>query len=82
MFFDVLSSVEVPRGACRTENGGFYTRYSCCMDACGGNYYIVTRSRRAPAAVNLFAEEAEGEKLLRFSADGGQAILSLNRRDC
>ena len=33
MFFDVLSSVEVPRGACGTENGGFYTRYSCCMDA-------------------------------------------------
>ena len=82
MFFDVLSSVEVPRGACRTENGGFYTRYSCCMDACSGNYYIVTHARRAPAAVNLFAEEAEGEKLLRFSADGGQAILSLNRRDC
>lgn len=82
MFFDVLSSVEVPRGACRTENGGFYTRYSCCMDACGGNYYIVTRSRRAPAAATLFAEDAEGEKLLRFSADGRQAILSLNRRDC
>lgn len=77
-FFNILGSVNVPRGACRTPSGEFYTRYSCCMDAAENIYYISTHACRSLTAVKLSREEAEGEKLIRYSVCRNECVLKLN----
>ena len=74
-FFNILGSVNVTRGACRTPSGDFYTQYSCCMDATEGVYYIATHACRSLTAVKLLQGE---EGLIRYSVRRKECILKLN----
>lgn len=51
--FEVLGSVRVPRGCCRTAGGEAYTMYSCCMCAARLTYVWTTDCVGAPRAVRL-----------------------------
>ena len=66
-FFHLLDAVSMPRGAVRTEEGGWdITRYVCCINTRTGSYHYKTYDRPAPAAVELTEERREGETLLEF----------------
>lgn len=78
LFFHILGGVNIPRGACRTAEGDFFTQYSCCCDAENGTYCMTTYGCRAISAVNLFKEDLNGKNLVRYSAKRSEYILKFN----
>ena len=78
-FFHILGSVEQQRGCCELENGKCeITLYTSCCNADKGIYYYTTYDNRQITAVSLFAEDLEGEKLLRFPLRQKQNIFWMN----
>ena len=75
LMFSVLGGVSVPRGACRTAEGEFYTRYTCCMDAESLVYYISTDMCRSLTAVKLRGDESG---LVRYCVRRKECVLKLN----
>lgn len=76
--FDILNSVRVPRGCCRSEGGEFYTQYSCCCSAESKTYYFTRGACRTPFAVSLNTPKAAGEELVRFSMGAPVPVNKLN----
>ena len=76
--FDILNSVRVPRGCCRSEGGDFYTQYSCCCSAESKTYYFTRGACRTPFAVSLNTPKAAGEELVRFSMGAPVPVNKLN----
>lgn len=53
-FFHILSSVAMPRGSIRMEDGRFeITQYSCCCDTKNGIYYYTTYGNSRVTAVQM-----------------------------
>ncbi len=72
-FFHILSSVEMIRGGVRLAGGEYdITRYSCCMDADTGTYYLRTYENSRIAAYTL---RTEGEKLVQHPLPQGPDFL-------
>lgn len=76
--FDILNSVRVPRGCCRSDGGDFYTQYSCCCSAESKTYYFTRGACRTPFAVSLNTPKAAGEELVRFSMGAPVPVNKLN----
>ncbi len=66
-FFHLLGAVEMPRGACRTEDGDWdITVYSCCVSTGTGRYYYTTYDNRQINCVDMRKADLEGRTLTVF----------------
>jgi len=63
-FFHIMSTVEVPRGSVRLENGKeVISVYTSCCDLNGGVYHYTTYENRQISAVDLHRCDLEGDAL-------------------
>ena len=69
-FFHIMSSVAMPKGCVKTENGFEYTRYTCCCDLESGVYYYTTYNDPTIRSVSLNASDLEGAQLYTYRAAG------------
>lgn len=66
-FFHLLSSVEVSRGSCITDNDTLnITVYSSCVNTDKGRYYYTTYDNRQINCVDMHCTDLEGNKVSRF----------------
>lgn len=66
-FFEILSSVEIPKGLVRTKEGNnHFTLYSSCINAEKCIYYYKTNQNKNINAVSLFNENLITSILYRF----------------
>lgn len=66
-FFHLMSTVEVPRGCVRLEDGKEVSSiYTSCCDLTKGIYHYVTYTNRQIAAVNLHRCDLEENRLFSF----------------
>lgn len=77
-FFSLLAGVSVPKGACRTQSGDFYTQYACCCAADEGAYYFTTSSCRALCSVRFSEGAVAGGGISRYAMPRGEKIINLN----
>lgn len=78
-FFHLLSTVEVPKGSCRTADGQIkYTRYSCCMSLSDGRYYYSTYFNRQLSCVDMHRVDLQGDVLTVYSPVEEQQIFYQN----
>ena len=78
-FFHILGSVEQQRGCCALADGAFeITRYTACCNADRGIYYYTTYDNHQITAVDLFRENLEGDKLIRYPLISGERIYRQN----
>ena len=69
-FFHILDTVSQPLGGCITENGKYETTvYNSCCNADKGIYYYTTYGDRTVKAVDLHAEDLEGEILISYNME-------------
>lgn len=81
-FFHILGSVEQTRGCCVMENGAYeITVYTSCCNADRGIYYYTTYENRAITAVDMFAEDLNGNTVIRYPFQTKQTIAYENRRN-
>ncbi len=77
--FHLLSSVEMVRGACKTDNGTWdITAYSACINADRGLYYYTTYENRAISCVDMHKTDLNSSHLTRFPLVKHQNILHQN----
>ena len=78
-FFHLLSSVEVIKGARKTEEGAWhFTRYSSCANTDKGLYYYTTYGNRRITCVNMHSVELNSDKVCRFPLLEKQSIKYIN----
>ncbi len=78
-FFHLLSSVEMIRGCCRTDEGTWdITGYSACINATRGLYYYTTYGNRRITCVNMHHTDLESSTVSRFPLAGEESIRYLN----
>ncbi len=66
-FFHLLSSVEMNRGICRTDEGHWdITVYTSCMNADRGRYYYNTYDNHQISCVDLHHADLDGTTVSRF----------------
>lgn len=68
-FFHIMSSVSMPKGCVKTEEGFEYTRYTSCCDLERGIYYYTTYKDPTVRSVHLFASDLEGCRLYCYEVD-------------
>ena len=69
-FFHILSSVAMPKGCVRSEEGFEYTQYSSCCNADAGIYYYVTYDDPKIRAVNMHEVDLERSHLFTYGVKG------------
>ncbi len=78
-FFHLLSTVEMVRGVCRTDEGRWdITVYSACINADKGLYYYTTYGNRRISCVDMHATALDSDTISRFPLDCEQSIRYLN----
>ncbi|MBE6973765.1 MAG: choloylglycine hydrolase family protein [Ruminococcaceae bacterium] len=78
-FFHLMSTVEVPRGSVRTQEGKeVISVYTSCCDLSAGTYYYVTYTNRQVCAVNLHHCDPNVDTLSCFPLITGQSIQQQN----
>ncbi len=78
-FFHILSSVEMPRGSVRLENGkSDITVYSSCCNQDTGVYYYTTYDNRQISAVAMHQEDLDSDKLSSYPLLRTQNIFRQN----
>lgn len=78
--FHMLNTVEQVKGCIRLEEGGIpYTQYASCVNGSRGVYYYSTYHNRRITAVDMGAEELDGERMIVFPLMEGEDILYRNR---
>ncbi len=66
-FFHLLSSVEMVKGACKTDEGDWdITGYTSCVNADKGLYYYTTYNNRRINCVNMYKTDLDSDKISRF----------------
>ncbi|MDE6585394.1 MAG: choloylglycine hydrolase [Clostridia bacterium] len=79
-FFHILHSVEQTRGACVIDEGKYeITIYTSCCNATKGVYYYTTYENHAVTAVDMHAENLDGEKLSRYPIIRRENIVYQNK---
>ncbi len=77
-FFHLLSSVEMPRGSCKTPSGEYdITVYSSCMTD-DGRYYYTTYSNRQIHCIDMRKTPLDGREISRFSLAVEEQICEQN----
>lgn len=79
-FFHLLSSVEMVRGCCRTDNETWdITLYSSCINTDRGLYYYTTYENRQINCVNMHHKDLESDVIDRFPLITNQHINYQNQ---
>lgn len=79
-FFHILGSVCQQRGLTETEPGKYeYTLYSSCCNTDKGIYYYTTYDNSQITAIDMHAENLDGNKLTRFELIYEPKFLYQNR---
>lgn len=78
-FFHILGSVEQQRGCCEAENGRYeITLYTSCCNASRGIYYYTTYGNRQITAVDMYQENLDSSRLIRYPLIQGEQIRQQN----
>lgn len=79
-FFHILGSVEQQRGCCIVgENEYEITIYTSCCNADKGLYYYTTYENHSITAVDMHAENLDGDTLYRYPIERREKITFCNR---
>lgn len=79
-FFHILDNVSMVRGAVMTDSGKYdITTYSCCVNTRTGVYYYKTYENARIQAVDLKAEDLDGQDLAVYELEKKQDIHYHNR---
>lgn len=66
-FFHILNSVDQQRGCCELDNGKYeITIYTSCCNTDKGIYYYTTYDNHQITAVDMYKENLNGNKLVRY----------------
>ena len=66
-FFHILGSVDQQRGCCEVSDGKYeITIYTSCCNASKGIYYYTTYENHQITAVNMFKENLEGNRMIKY----------------
>ncbi len=78
-FFHLLSSVEMLRGICKTDEGTWdITGYTSCMNTERGLYYYTTYGNRRITCVDMHKAELCGDSISRFPLETEESVLYVN----
>jgi penicillin V acylase-like amidase (Ntn superfamily) len=67
-FFHILNSVDQQRGCCDVGDGKYeITIYTSCCNASKGIYYYTTYNNHQITGVNMFKENLDGDKIIKYS---------------
>ena len=80
-FFQILSSVEQPKGLTKLESGEYeYTLYSSCCNTSKGIYYYTTYNNSSITAVDMHLEDLNGNELVAYPLLKEQTYILQNSR--
>lgn len=66
-FFHILNSVDQQRGCCDVGDGKYeITIYTSCCNASKGMYYYTTYNNHQITGVNMFKENLDGDKIIKY----------------
>ncbi len=66
-FFHILNSVDQQRGCCDVGDGKYeITIYTSCCNANKGIYYYTTYNNHQITGVNMFKENLDGDKIIKY----------------
>lgn len=78
-FFHILGSVDQQRGCCEVEEGKYeITIYTSCCNANKGIYYYTTYDNHQITGVDMYKEDVNGTKLVRYPLIRGEQIKMQN----
>ncbi len=78
-FFHLLSSVEMIKGVCRTDEGTWdITGYSACINTSRGLYYYTTYGNRRITCVDMHKTDLESRTISRFPLVSEESIQYQN----
>lgn len=78
-FFHILGSVEQQKGLCDVGDEKYeYTVYSSCCNVDKGIYYYRTYENSQITAVNMFKEDLDGDKIVKYPIIEKQQINYLS----
>lgn len=78
-FFHLLSSVEMVKGICKTDEGNWnITGYSACINANRGLYYYTTYDNRQITCVDMHKTDLDANTISRFPLVLKQNIMYQN----
>lgn len=78
-FFHLMSTVEVPRGCVRLDDGQEVTSvYTSCCDLNTGTYHYVTYGNRQISAIEMHRCDLDCSKLFCYPPSTGQSIYPQN----
>ncbi len=78
-FFHLLSTVEMVRGLCKTDDGTWdITVYSACMNTDRGLYYYTTYDNRRITCVDMHKTALDGDQIHRYPLLTPQSIQYQN----
>lgn len=78
-FFHILGSVEQQKGLCDVGGGKYeYTIYSSCCNADKGIYYYRTYENNQIIALNMFKEELNSDRIVKYPIIEKQQINYIN----
>ncbi len=74
-FFHILSSVEMVKGACVTDEGTFdITVYTSCINLNKGLYYYTTYNNRRISCIDMNKTDLNGSEITRFNLIDEESI--------
>lgn len=78
-FFHILGSVEQQRGCCEVDEGKYeITIYTSCCNATKGIYYYTSYDNHQITAVDMYREDLDGTKLVRYPLRKSENIYTQN----
>ncbi len=78
-FFHLLSSVEMVKGICRTDEGTWdITGYSACINTDRGLYYYTTYDNRRISCVDMHRTDLNSDTVSRFPLSDKEDVLHRN----
>lgn len=78
-FFHILNSVEQQRGCCDLGDGKYeITIYTSCCNTNRGIYYYTTYDNHQITAVDMYKEDLDGDRLIRYSLIKEEQIKTQN----
>lgn len=78
-FFHLLTSVEMTRGVCKTDDGNLnVTVYSSCVNTDKGIYYYTTYNNRQISCVDMHKTDLAGDTVKRYPLITKQQIYNQN----
>lgn len=79
--FHILGYTAQPRGCCAVDGGKYeITLYTSCCNADKGIYYCTTYGNRRITAVDMHAENLDGDTPIRYAIPDTEDMLFLNKR--